>query len=343
MLERGIAALLVTDLENVRYLSGYTGSAGTILLTADSGVFFTDGRYTLQARDEVRDLNVVIEPGTKPSELNKHLQALDRPVSFEADQVTVTRLQRWNEEAAGVSFVPTTGIVQDLRLIKDPGEIDLIRQSVEIVDQVFDQVVGVLSPGMTEREVAIEIDFRMRRLGADGVSFDTIVASGPCSAHPHHHPTNRPLQEGDLVTMDFGALRQGYCSDITRTVAMGEPGPAQAAIYQAVLNAQEEAIDAVRPGMKGMDVDAVARKAIERAGYGEYFTHGLGHSLGREVHDGQAFGKAVEQMVAVGMVATIEPGIYVEGVGGVRIEDDVVVTPDGCEVLTRSPKKLLCI
>ena len=340
--DRDLQAFLVSDLENVRYLTGFTGSAGVCLITPDAGYFVTDGRYILQASTEVSSLEIRIDKDPPPARLGEILKDLSVPVGFESDHVSVSQLGKWKEISMS-DLVPVSGLVEDMRLVKDAGEIDLIRQAVAIVDAVFEQILGILNPGLTEKEVALEIDFRMRRGGADKEGFDTIVASGPHSAWPHAHPTDRVLAEGDFVKMDFGAFARGYNSDITRTVVLGKPTERQQAIYAAVLNAQLKALDAIRPGVKGQEVDAVARESIAAAGFGDYFTHNLGHSLGRSVHDGPALGRTVERELAPGMVVTVEPGIYVEGLGGVRIEDDVVVTEGGCDILTRSPKELLSV
>jgi len=342
MAQRDISALLVTNIDNVRYLSGFSGSAGSCLITRSGAHFVTDGRYGIQARLEVKDFVVHIDTAQPQIELNSLLKSVGTPIGYEADSLTVARLQHL-QDATGRQFEAASGLVEELRLLKDADEIATIRQAVRIVDETFAQVIGFIRAGRTEKEIALEIDMAMRRRGAEKAGFDTIVASGPHSAWPHAHPTDRILERGDFVTLDFGALYNGYNSDITRTVVVGAPSDRQRQVYAVVLEAQLKALDAIRPGLKGKDVDAAARDIIERAGYGNQFMHSLGHSLGRTVHDGPGFGRTVEQELAPGMVLTVEPGIYVEGWGGIRIEDDVMVTADGCEILTRSAKTLLSV
>jgi Xaa-Pro aminopeptidase len=339
---RGIGALLVQDLENVRYLSGFTGSAGRCLITPDGGWFVTDGRYILQASDQVKDLEVIIDPTQAYVALNPIMARLGSPIGFEVEHLSVAQFDRLRE-ACSAEFTAVSGLVEKLRSIKDPAEIELIRAAVQIVDETFTHILNYLTAGLTEREIAIEIDFQMRRLGADKEGFDSIVATGPHSAWPHARPTDRRVAAGDFIKLDFGALRQCYNSDITRTVVMGEPDDEQRRIYAVVLDAQMTALSAIRPGQTGREIDAVARGVIETAGYGDQFTHNLGHALGRKVHDGPGFGRQVEQTLEPGMVLTVEPGIYVEGLGGVRIEDDVLITDTGCEILTRSRKELICV
>ncbi len=342
MAQREIKAFLVTEIDNVRYLSGFTGSSGACLLTETGGYFVTDGRYRLQAPREVQTLEIRIEPQGTTRELTDLLKSVGLPIGFESEHISVARLKRWQDET-GAEYHPIENLVEDLRRVKDPEEIGLIQEAVEIVDTTFDRILDFLKPGRTEREIAVELDIQMLRLGAEAFGFESIVASGPNSAFPHARPSNRPLERGDFLTMDFGAVLRGYNSDITRTVVIGEAGSKEREIYGAVLEAQLKALAAVRAGIKGQDVDAVARESITAAGYGEQFSHNLGHSLGRHVHDGPALGRTVERELEVGMVVTVEPGIYVEGLGGVRIEDDVVVRADGCDILTKSSKELRVI
>ena len=342
MKAKGIQSMLVTEIENVRYLTGFTGSWGACLVTLDGALFITDGRYTLQAGREVQGIDVRIERQNESSELSGALKATSGVLGFEADHVSVSRCKKL-QEAAGRDMEPTSGLVENLRRVKDSGEVALIEEAVHVVDATFGAIVPLIRAGTTERELAIEIDFTMRRFGADKEGFDTIAASGPNSAFPHHHPTNRAIQPGDFLKMDFGALRKSYNSDITRTVSVGQPSARQREIYSIVLDAQMKAIAAIRPGVKGKEIDAIAREVITAAGYGDCFNHGLGHSLGRTVHDGPGFSRTVEAELVPGMVLTVEPGIYIEGFGGVRIEDDIVVTEEGCSVLTGSSKELLSV
>ena len=240
----------------------------------------------------------------------------------------------------GTVAVPTSRVVESLRAVKDEGERDAIRKAAAIADRAFERILEELRPGRTEREIALRLEFMMREMGADGASFDIIVASGPRSALPHGVASDRVLEKGDLVTLDFGASYRGYCSDITRTVVLGEPNDAQRRIYETVREAQQAAVDAIRPGMTGKEADRVARDRIKASGYEKYFGHGTGHGLGMEVHEAPRLSPRGEEILEPGMVVTVEPGIYLPEFGGVRIEDDVIVTEDGREVLTQSPKHL---
>ncbi len=342
--EQEVDAFLITSRLNVRYLSGFTGSAGNLLIGRDFAVLLTDSRYTLRARSEAPGFEVVAPADPDDDELKEQLEARKlQKVGFEFVNVTVSTLQSWKQKyrKLKIKWEPVNTLVENLRLVKDAEEIASIRKACGIADAAFQHIQLFLQPEAVELDLVMELEFYMRRQGARRPAFESIVASGPNSAIPHAEPGERRFQSGDFVTLDFGAEVDGYCSDITRTVVIGKASDEQKRIYQAVLDAQLRAIEAIKPGVKGKDIDAIARQSIADAGYGDYFTHSLGHSIGLSVHDGMGFSQKSEVVLEPGMVFTVEPGIYIEGLGGVRIEDDVLVTEDGAEVLTQSPKHLM--
>ncbi len=339
-------ALLLTDIGSLGYVSGFTGSTAQAVITPDEALFITDSRYTLRALAECKGFEVVETPagsggyGEALQNVLKERPAVHR-LGFEAGHVTVAQWEAFKALMPETEWVNTKDVVSTLRLVKDAGEVETIRRAIAVAEAAFESVKHLLRPGTRERDFAIELEFAMRRGGAEGVAFDTIVASGTLGAHPHHHAGVRPLAPGDFVTIDWGAAVDGYNSDITRTVAIGQVTDKQREVYAVVLEAQKRAIAAVKPGKTGKEIDAVARDFITEKGYGEAFGHGLGHSLGRSVHDGPGFSARAESLVlAPGMVMTVEPGIYLENWGGVRVEEDILVTEDGCEILTHLPNGL---
>jgi len=339
----GIDALVVTSSANRRYLTGFTGSAGTVVITPDQALLLVDFRYVEQASRQAPAFRVVRYDEVFQA-LGEQLGALGvRRVGFEAEHVTVAQMAKLRE-AAPVEWVATERLVEDVRAIKDAEELALIEEAVALADRCFEHILPQLKPGVTEREVAWRMEVFMREQGAEGLAFPTIVASGPNGAMPHARPTDRPLSAGEFVTLDFGCVWKGYCSDMTRTVFLGEPTPRHRELYDLVLRAQETGVSAVRPGRTGREVDAAARQVIADAGYGEAFGHGLGHGVGLEVHEEvPRLSTRSQTVLAPGMVTSVEPGVYLPGWGGIRIEDLVVVTEDGCRVLTKSPKQLLCL
>lgn len=343
---RHIDAMLVTDINNVFYLSGFTGSTAVVVVTNDGIHILVDPRYSLQARTECRGAVVHDYTGksatTAAVELVRELKPL--VLGYEADQVTVATFRGLRRElGSSTRLRSTSGLVRDLRRIKDGHELALMREAVRIADQTFNEVLGSIHQGMSEKDLALLIDCTMRRLGADREGFETIVAAGPNAACPHASPTNAFLERGQLVKMDFGARYQRYNSDVTRTLCLGQASREQRHIYQVVLDAQLQAIEAISPGKRGSEIDAVARNYIASQGYGDSFGHGLGHGLGIEVHDGPGCSTTSDGVLQPGMVVTIEPGIYIDGWGGIRIEDDVLITDSGVEVLTSAPKGFTCV
>lgn len=340
--KQNIDALLITYPINRRYITGFTGSSGFALMTSDHAILITDPRYLIQSQQEAPDWTVVIHEGLPEKTIIDQCRVLGiRSLAFESEYVTFQMYRELKEYLREVQLIPVQGWIEKLRAQKSPKEIERIRQATAIVDQVFEKVLTELRPGMTEREVATRLEILLREQGASSSSFPTIVASGERSALPHGLASPKPLNKGDFVTLDFGAWYEGYTSDITRTVVLGLADEKQKEIYHIVLEAQQKAIASIAPGMSGKQVDRVARDCITVAGYGEYFGHATGHGIGLEVHELPLLRKTSEDILEEGMVVTVEPGIYVPGIGGVRIEDDVLVTLSGQEVLTKAPKHLI--
>jgi Xaa-Pro aminopeptidase len=343
LLPAGVDGLLVTDLVNLRYLTGFTGSNAALLVHVDgdgASRLCTDGRYRAQVAVEVPDLETVIERACAVT-----LAGLARglgvgKLGFESDHVTVDAHAALAEQA---DLVRAPGLVQQLRMVKDDTELAALRAACAIADAALAELIehGGLAPGRTEAEVALDLEYRMRTHGAAGPSFASIVAAGPHSAVPHHSPTATPLRAGDIVKIDFGALVDGYHSDMTRTVVLGAAADWQRELYALVAAAQAAGRAALSPGVDVADVDAAARGVVVDAGRGEEFLHPLGHGVGLQIHEAPLLGATGSGRLAAGMTVTVEPGVYLEGRGGVRIEDTLVVTDGAPEVLTRFPKDLL--
>jgi Xaa-Pro aminopeptidase len=356
--QRGIPALIVTHGVNIRYLTNHIGSAGVLVVTAEAMHLLVDFRYEESVRalqdsaSACPSLTMCRVPASYDEALIERLIGLAiADAGFEAQHLTVGRynwLRRTLDlRGARVALTPTEGIVEQGRLVKDATEIALLREAGHRLTAVAQAAFEAVRPGRQEREVAGTIESALRTAGYEGIAFDTIVASGPHSALPHHRAGTRLLRVGDLVVLDFGGILDGYCCDLTRTVTVGEAGPDARRLHEAVSEAQRAAIDAVRPGISTSAVDAAARSVLERHTLGEAFGHGTGHGLGLEVHEDPRLTRPRSDVPAVslepGMVFTIEPGAYVPGLGGVRIEDDVLVTETGCEVLTSVPRELLAL
>lgn len=344
--ERELDALLVTNLVNVRWLCGFTGSNAAALVGTGMRVFLTDFRYLTQAADQVGD---AWEHRIGPDLLSLAAEELGSGeparVGFDDTQLTVRQHARLRELLPDtVELVAAGGAVEELRAVKDPAEIDRIRAAARVADEAFREVI-LEGPvvGRTERDIALDLEVAMRRRGAEAVSFPPIVAAAEHGALPHAEPRDVPVPAGTLLVVDWGAQLDGYASDCTRTVATGDLDPRDRGVYDLVLRAQEEALAAVRPGPTGREVDAVARTIIDEAGHAEHFGHGLGHGVGMEVHEGPRLSKLGDTPLAAGHVVTVEPGVYVPGAVGVRIEDLVAVTADGHEVLSGLPKVLTTV
>jgi Xaa-Pro aminopeptidase len=343
----GAEALLVTHLPDVRYLTGFTGSSAALLVKGSRATLFTDGRYTEQAQHEVDGAKIVITE--KPAAVAACELAVEQGVTlcaFDSAQTTVEGLERMKAALPAKQrknfFVATTALVAGLREIKDEVEQETMREAAALGCRLFDQVLEEIHPGATEMEVALALEFMARLAGAERMSFETIVAGGSRSALPHGRASSAKLPKRGFVTLDFGVVVNGYCSDMTRTVHLGPARKGEFELYEAVLDAQLAGVAAVKAGVSGTEVDAAARKVLEDAGYGDYFTHGTGHGVGLEIHESPRLGKkregVPETKLKAGMIVTIEPGAYLPGEFGVRIEDTVLVTATGCEILTPTPK-----
>lgn len=343
MIKEDISSFLITSSYNLRYLTGFTGTTGVALITLDDAFFITDFRYTEQAEKQCIGYKVVQNFG---------------PIfDVVADLVEEKELTTLAFEEATVSFkeyvqlemimeadlIPVSGMIEELREIKDEDEVKIIEKACAIADKAFSHILTYIKPGMTEIQVANELDFYMRSLGASGVSFETIVASGLRSAMPHGVASAKVIEQGDFITIDFGCYYEGYVSDMTRTISLGEPSEKLKEIYQIVKEAQQKVLDVAKPGMTGAELDAVARDYITSKGYGEAFGHSTGHGIGLEIHEGPNVSKMAEKSFVAGNVITNEPGIYLPGIGGVRIEDDMLVTENGIKRLTHSEKELIIL
>jgi Xaa-Pro aminopeptidase len=342
--ERELDALLVTDLVNVRYLTGYTGSNGVALVGLDLRCFVTDFRYVTQAEQQVHGFDRRIGEQDLLDSAIAALPAGDVRLGIEDQHVSVRTFDRLREALPErVELVPAGGAVERLREVKDAEEVARIRAAAELADAALTRTLEHGVAGRGERAIALAIEQEMRRLGAERPSFDTIVAHAEHGALPHAVPREVEIAAGSLVTIDWGAQLDGYCSDCTRTFAVGEPGGRAREAYELVRRAQQAGLDAVRPGVSGRDADAAARELIAAAGHAEHFGHGLGHGVGLEIHEAPRLSRTSDATLACGNVVTVEPGIYVPGEVGVRIEDLVVVTDDGCERLTGLSKQLVSV
>ncbi|MDD2421068.1 MAG: Xaa-Pro peptidase family protein [Heliobacteriaceae bacterium] len=337
-------AFLIMQPENRRYLTGFTGSAGFLLVSREQCLLATDFRYWEQARRQSPDWELVPQQGSWVTCLREIVAARGwNRIALEADFITVHQQQALTAALPQVEWVPVTGRVEKLRVVKAPEELAAISRAVALADVGFQYILDAIRPGVTEREVALELEFFLRRLGSEGIPFEFIVASGHRAALPHGQASEKVLAQGDFLILDFGCIKGGYCSDMTRTVMVGQPTPEQREIYAVVRAAQEAALAVLAPGKSGGEVDQVAREVIKQAGYGEYFGHGLGHGVGLAVHEDPRLAPGENDLLAPGQVVTVEPGIYLPGRGGVRIEDLVIITKDGCRVLTGAPKELLVL
>ncbi|MBD3218961.1 MAG: M24 family metallopeptidase [candidate division Zixibacteria bacterium] len=341
--KENLDCLLVTDVTNIRYLTGYSGSSAKLLVFPTQTYFFTDFRYKDQVKKEVKGAK--IEIGQRDPMMDfpsfKPLQKKNITIGFQSEYITHAMLEQLKELLPEAIFVPTKNIVGTLSIIKTQAEIKLIREAVKISDKAFDRILGYIEPGLREDEIAAELEYQMKILGSEKPAFDTIVASGPRSALPHGVASDRKVQKGDYITMDFGAKYKGYHSDMTRTIVVGKATQKQKKIYNLVLKAQKAGCRYAKAGITGKELDKKVRKIIEKAGYGKNFGHGLGHGLGTVVHDAPPVSPLSEVELKPNMVVTIEPGIYISGWGGVRIEDDVVLKKNSCVILNKAEKMLI--
>ena len=335
----GLDAILISQAENRRYISGFTGSAGFLLVSERSAVLATDFRYIEQAKAQSPAFEVFHIRGELPQWFAELVTSIDaKRIGFEAADVSFLSYRKLVASIGKREMIPTEGLVESLRAVKDEGEMSLVRRAVGIADAAFEEVAPALEPGMTEREVAWLLERSMREQGSESLPFDIIVASGPNAALPHHRPGDRTLLEGEPIVIDMGARFDGYCSDLSRTVCLGKEDDRFAGVYDLVLGAQLTAITTIEAGMSGDSADGMARTVIEQGGHGEEFGHGLGHGVGLAPHELPRLGRGSPDVLEDGMVFTVEPGVYISGWGGVRIEDVVVLEQGRVEVLSRAGK-----
>lgn len=341
--DNNVDAILITNMYNIRYLANFTGSTGQILITNEDAYFITDFRYTEQAAAEAVGFQIVKNEGIIYEEVARLVEENQiKRLAFEETNVTYAVFKQL-EELVKTNLVPLSGTVEKIREVKSEEEIATIQKAIEITEKAYDYILGFVKVGMTEIELANKLDFYMRELGASGVSFDTIVASGARSALPHGVASDKVIEEGDMVTIDFGCVYKGYVSDMTRTFAVGDPGAKMKEIYEIVYQANKKVTEVAKAGMTGAELDAIARDYITEHGYGAEFGHSTGHGIGLEVHEGPAISYRNDEKLVVNNVITNEPGIYLPGIGGVRIEDDLVITADGNRNLMSSPKELIIL
>jgi Xaa-Pro aminopeptidase len=339
--EKNIPAILISQPENRYYLSGFSGSAGYLLITADKQLLTTDFRYVEQVKQQSPDYRFFEIKGDMSKWLPEFVAGLGlKELAFEAEDVTFDRYTRFKDilSPLGIELIPCSGLVEAIRAVKEPGELTLIEQAVGVSDAAVEHAVRFAKPGMTELKLAWEIEKYMREHGSEAVPFEVIVASGPEAALPHHRPSERVMNAGEPVVIDIGAKCHGYASDLTRTICIGKENAEFRRIYDIVLKAQLAAEDGIRSGMAGSEADAIARKVIEQGGYADKFGHGLGHGLGLVVHEMPRVGMSSKDVLTDGMVFTVEPGIYIPGWGGVRIEDTVVLENGKIRVLSSARK-----
>lgn len=341
-----IDGIIITNLYNVRYLASFTGTSGAVVITIDNAYFITDARYTEQAKKQCVGFELINQTGTLLYSIANLINDLNiKSIGFEADHLTFTQFEQLKSELKNnIALKPTNNFVASLRELKDENEFEIIKQACSIADKAFYHILDFIKPGMTELQVANEMDFYMRSLGATSVSFDTIVASGLRSAMPHGVASEKIIEKGDFITLDYGCYFNGYVSDMTRTISLGEPRFAQLKeIHQVVLEAQNLVNETVSAGMSGFEVDKIARDYITKCGYGQYFTHSTGHGIGLEIHENPALSKISQTILKPGHAITNEPGIYIPGIGGVRIEDDLFVRENKVEVVTKASKELIIL
>ncbi len=342
--ERGLDALLVSSLPNVRYLTGFSGSNGLCVVTGTDMVLITDSRYARQSRMEARRCKrVVTSLGLFEAVAADGMLGKRRKVGIESHHLSYAQYRSLKRLFPRQRFSGHAEIVESLALVKDPAEIESIRNAALISGRVLSEIVPLLRPGVREADIAAEISFLQKRHGGERDAFEPIVASGERAVLPHAVPTGKKIRSGEMVILDFGTTCNGYCSDITRTVAMGKTSRRAREMYALVLDAHTAAMAAARAGLPARDLDAVARERLRKAGYGRYFVHSLGHGIGLNIHERPRISPLSTERLQAGSVVTIEPGLYVPGVGGVRIEDDVVLTRTGCRVLTDAPRELMIL
>lgn len=341
--ELDLDAFYITHIPNIRYISGFSGSSAFVIITKNKNYFFTDFRYNEQSKEQVKGFEIIVN--FSPIEKIKEIFASEgfKKVGFESTHLTVHQLDTLKEFFPSVSFISVNERIEKLTMIKTPDEIAKIKKACEITDKVFGKLLEIIKPGMKENDVSAEISYWHKKYGAEKDSFDPIVASGWRGALPHGMASDKVIEKGDMVTLDFGCIYEGFCSDMTRTIAVGNPADEMKKIYDIVLQSQMLAIGSAKEGVTTKELDKIARDYINREGYEGKFGHGLGHGLGIEVHEMPSVSQRMDVAIPANVVVTIEPGIYIEGMGGVRIEDDIMLRASGCDILNYSPKELIII
>lgn len=341
---KGADTVLLTFLPDVRWVCGFTGSNGLLIILPDAAHFITDGRYKTQASVEIQNAEIHITSGSLfEYAAAKGLLAGASSVLYQSDKLTVSEFELLQRLFPAVTWIGADELLVHAVASKSPEEVECMRRAQRLTERVFEEILHLIRPGVTEKEIAAEIVYRHLRGGAERMSFEPIVASGPNSALPHARPTSRKIQSGDMIVLDFGCHVEGYASDMTRTVAVGEPSEQARDVYDVVLQAQQTALETARSGIPSADLDRTARRVIEDAGYGEYFTHGLGHRLGLQVHEWPRVSYTADYVLPLYAAITIEPGIYLPGRFGVRIEDVVVLHLETAENITNAPKELIVL
>lgn len=342
--QKDIDAALITKKENYIYLSGFTGSAAQLIITQDDAILVTDFRYIEQAEKQAKEFKVIQYRESSIKAVNDILVNKSvKKLGFEDSFITYFIYSEFKSKLSVKDLVPLEGLVENIRITKDLYEIEIIKKAVQIADSAFMHILGYIRPGIMETEIAAELEYFMKRNGAKGASFETIVASGERASMPHGVASDKKLENGDVITLDFGAIYNDYCSDMTRTVFLGKPSIDMKKLYDIVLEAQIKALEGAKTGLTGKEIDSIARNIISNNGYGKNFGHGLGHGVGLEIHEEPRLSPSGSVRMEAGMVVTVEPGIYLQGQGGVRIEDMIVIGADGPQILTKSAKEIIVI
>ena len=343
--QKGLDGMMVTNLTHIRYLCGFTGSSATLVITEEQTNFITDGRYVVQSEKEVKGANIIIDSVPHFEVIkNQNLLTNGSKIAFDGKNVSHEGFQQISSVLSNIKLESITGLIEKMAMSKDDKELEAIRTAVEITDKAFAEVLPMVKIGVEEKVIANQLSFLYRKYGdSDSDAFAAIVGTGPNSAKPHHTPTDRKIGPGELLVIDSGAKFAGYHADMTRSFATKGFSEEQKSIYDIVLNAQVKSIDGIKAGISCRSIDNIARSCIEQAGYGKFFDHGLGHSLGLEIHEDPRFSNVSKDILKENYVMTVEPGIYVKDIGGVRIEDDIIVTNDGAEILNQTSKKFQVI
>ena len=343
MQSENLDAMFVKYSSNLRYISGYSGSNGMSYITADDAWFFTDFRYKTQSAAEVHNMNIIVPVGKDLITAMKETGCVKSSASigFEGNMLSYGEVEKIKATFPDCKLVNKAMLMEELASVKEPEELDHLREATRLTCAAFDELIKEIKPGISERMLSAKLSYIMKSLGSEQDSFETIIASGVNGSRPHHRPAEKLLEKGDLVTIDFGAMYKGYHGDVTRTVCLGKADAKQREIYDIVLEAQLKSLEGIRPGMTGKEVDAISRDIISSKGYGENYGHGLGHGLGLEIHAEPRLSPAYDKKLLVNQVVTVEPGIYIPGWSGVRIEDDVIITENGIENYTTATKELL--